>query len=104
MKLTYDLFYRVANDMEANLAAIKAGTYNYEPQSRSVQIVGLNVLFGEEDAESGNDTDSPEVGPGGGPGGGPQNEPEDWTQQLQVPSKPFGSHDSGMSKHSMKSP
>ncbi|KAK6529365.1 hypothetical protein TWF281_008541 [Arthrobotrys megalospora] len=90
-----------ANEMEANLEGIKAGTYNYDPDSRSVQIVGLGGFLGGDDSSSGSDTDSPELGPGGG--GGSPAEPEDWTQQLQVPSKPFGSQDSGMSKYS-KSP
>ncbi|KAK6353893.1 hypothetical protein TWF730_008315 [Orbilia blumenaviensis] len=81
-----------ANEMEVNLQGIKQGTYNYE--SRSVRIVGTGSLFPElqEDEALLGEPDSPE-----------QDEPGDWTQQLQVPSKPFGSQGSVISEH-MKSP
>ncbi|KAK6510504.1 hypothetical protein TWF506_009610 [Arthrobotrys conoides] len=82
-----------ANEMEGNLQGIKQGTYDYE--SRSVQIINVGGLFPELQEEepllSPSEEGSPEEGPG------------DWTQQLQVPSKLFGSQGSVYSEH-MKSP
>ncbi|KAK6511767.1 hypothetical protein TWF481_000673 [Arthrobotrys musiformis] len=82
-----------ANEMEENLQGIKQGTYNYG--SRSVQIVNVGGLFPElqEDQLLVSEEE----------GGSPGEEPGEWTQQLQVPSKPFGSLDSILSEHA-KSP
>ncbi|KAF3283609.1 hypothetical protein TWF132_010057 [Orbilia oligospora] len=82
-----------ANEMESNLQGIKQGTYDYE--SRSVQIINAGGLFPELQEEepflSPSEEGSPEEGSG------------EWTQQLQVPNKPFGSQNSVYSEH-MKSP
>ncbi|KAF3098750.1 hypothetical protein TWF569_004273 [Orbilia oligospora] len=82
-----------ANEMESNLQGIKQGTYDYE--SRSVQIINVGGLFPELQEEepflSPSEEGSPEEGSG------------EWTQQLQVPNKPFGSQNSVYSEH-MKSP
>ncbi|KAF3187042.1 hypothetical protein TWF788_002620 [Orbilia oligospora] len=82
-----------ANEMESNLQGIKQGTYDYE--SRSVQIINAGGLFPElqedEPFLSPSEEGSPEEGSG------------EWTQQLQVPNKPFGSKNSLYSEH-LKSP
>ncbi|KAK6335151.1 hypothetical protein TWF718_010589 [Orbilia javanica] len=82
-----------ANEMEGNLEGIKQGTYEYE--SRPLQIVNAGGLFPELQEE--------EALLSASEGGGPGEEPAEWTQQLQVPSKPFGSQDSIYSEN-LKSP